>query len=118
MYCVVVGALRLVSLPFHRGHVVRHHHAAHRIHQVFGLQISELLLLVAQLDIEEVVVDLRYHRFQRHAQLDARRAHHRGIDAARIHKARCPWIRNRRLLKEARRMPGRRNLLDALSKWT
>jgi hypothetical protein len=102
----------VVAVP--QGHVVRHHHAAHRIHQVFGLQIGKLLLLVAQFDVEQVVVDLRNDRLQRHAPLHARRAHHRRHDAARIHKAGRARIRNRRLLEEPRRMTGRRNLLDAL----
>ena len=106
----------VVAVP--QRHVVRHHHAAHRVHQVLGLQVGELLLLVAQLHVEEVVVDLRHDRLQRHAQLDSSRAYHRGIDAARIHKPRRPGIRDRRLFKEARWMPGRRNLPDALSEWT
>jgi hypothetical protein len=102
----------VVAVP--QRHIVSHHHAAHRIHQVFGLQIGELLLLVAQFDVEKIVVDLRNDRLQRHAPLHARRAHHRRHDAARVDEAGRPWTRNRRLLKEPRRMTGRRNLLDAL----
>ena len=116
MYCVVVGVLRLVSLPFHKGHIVGHHHAAHGVHQVLGLQIGELLLLIAQFDVEEVVVDLRNDGLQRHAPLHARGVHHRRHDAARIHEAGRARIGNRRLFKESRRMTGRRNLLDALPK--
>ena len=38
--------------------------AIHGIGEVLGLEISELALLLAELDIEEVVVDLRYQGLQ------------------------------------------------------
>src|SRR5579863_6765491 len=74
--CGITPMYWVVVVP--ESHVVSHHHSAHRVHQVLGLQIRKLLLLVAQLDVEQVVVDLRNNRLQRHAPLHARRTHHSG----------------------------------------
>jgi len=76
IYCVSSACSGcVVAVP--QSHVVRHHHAAHRVHQVFGLQVGELLLLLAQLDVEEVVVDLRNDRFSGTLRSPAL-AHHAG----------------------------------------
>jgi len=88
MYCVVTGALRLVSLPFHRA-TSWVTITPLTVSTVFGLQIGELLLLVAQLDVERLLVDLRNDRLQRHAAFNSRRADHRGHDAARIDERPC-----------------------------
>ena len=93
---------------------MRQHHAAHGVDQIFGLQVGKLLLLITELNIEQVVVDLRDNRFQRNATLHARRAHDRGHNAAGIHKPRRTRSGQRSLFKEPRGMPRGRHLLDAL----
>ena len=45
-YCIVVGALSDVSVPFHSATSCAQHHAVDGVHQVLRLQISELLLLL------------------------------------------------------------------------
>ena len=46
--------------------VVGAQYAVDGVGQVFGLQIGELRLLLAELHVEQVVVDLRDQRLQRH----------------------------------------------------
>src|SRR6202035_4604856 len=82
--------------------------------QVLGLQVSELLLLRAQLEVEEVIVQLRHDCLERNTVLDARGAHHRSYDATGIDKARGARGGNGCLFEVPRRMSGRRHLLDAL----
>jgi hypothetical protein len=114
MYCVVVGVAQAGVVAVPESHVVSDHDAAHRIDQVFGLQIGELLLLIAEFDVEEVVVDLRDDGLERHAALYAGGTYNRGRDAARIDEAGGAGIGDGRFFKEARGVAGGRNLLDAL----
>jgi hypothetical protein len=67
---------------------VRAQNAVDRVGEVLRLQIGKLALLLAQLHIEQVVVDLRDQRLQRNAVLHPRRAYHRRNNIARIDKAR------------------------------
>jgi hypothetical protein len=96
---------------------VGHHDTANGVHQVLGLKIGKLLLLIAQFNIEEVVVDLGDDGLQRYAALHARRTYNGRDDAARIDKTRCARVRQGSLFKEARWMARSRHLLDALSEW-
>ena len=92
------------------------HEPADGISQVLGLQIGELLLLGADFQIEQVVVDLRDQRFQRHAALHTGGIADHGHDVARIDKGLRRGGRiDGCLLEEARGMPGGGHLLDALS---
>ena len=52
--------------------VMRAQNAVDGVGEVLGLQIRELRLLLAELHVEQVVVDLRDQRLQRHRALDAR----------------------------------------------
>ena len=88
-----------------------------RIGQVLRLQISELALLLAKLDIEQVVVDLRHQCLQRNAALNPCRRHQRSHNVAWIDECLCRRQRwNCRFFKEPRRMPGCRHLIDPLAK--
>ena len=96
-------------------HIVSSQESVHSVRQVFRLQIRELALLRSDFQIEQVVVDLRHQRLQRHRQFNPCRRLHRRSNVPRIHEPlRRRRSRNRRLLKESRRMPGRRHLLDPL----
>ncbi len=96
---------------------MRAQNAIDGVGEVLGLQVGELALLLAQLEVEEVVVDLRDQRLERHAVLDARGLHQRRDDVARVNEAGGRGgRRNRRLLKVARRMARGGDLLDALAK--
>ncbi len=108
---------RVVAVP--KRNIMRTQNTVNSVGKVLRLQIRKLALLIAQLDIKQVVVDLRYQRLQRNAALHTRRAHQRSHNVARIHKpGRGRRRRNRRLLKKPRRMTRRRNLLDPLPKHT
>ena len=104
---------RVVAVP--QRDIVRAQHTFHRVGQVLRLQIGELALLRAQFHVEQVVVDLRNQALQRNAALHAGRRHQRGVMLRGSTKPAVARIRDRRLFEEARRMAGRRNLLDALA---
>ena len=98
-YCGVVGVLRLVSVPFHSATSCVRRSPSMVSGEVLGLEVGELALLVAEFDVEEVVVDLRDKRLERHAAFDTGRGDQRGNDVARIHEgAGCRGCRNCRLL--------------------
>src|ERR1700733_6940828 len=86
------------------------------IHQVFGLQISKLLLLCAKFDIEQVVIQLGNNGLQRYAAFHACWTDHRCNDVARIDKAGSTGSRDCSLFKEARRMTCCWDLFYALAK--
>ena len=90
------------------------HDAADGVDQILGLQVSELLLLVAEFDVEEVVVDLRDDCLERHAALDARGLT-TGATMLRGLTKPGAGIGQGGLFKEARGMAGGGNLLDALA---
>ncbi len=62
----------VVAVP--QSDVVGAQNAVDGVGEILGLQISELALLLAELEIEQVVVDLRDQSLQRNTALDARRA--------------------------------------------
>jgi hypothetical protein len=104
----------VVAVP--EGDVVGVEDALDGVGEVLGLEVGELLLLVAQFDVEEVVVDLGDEGLERDAALDAGGRDERSDDVARVDKAACGgrcW--DGRLLEVARRMAGGRDLLDALA---
>src|SRR3954467_12137851 len=95
---------------------MRAHDAFDRIRQVFRLQVSELALLAADLQIKKVVIDLRNQRFQRNTAFRAGWRLRGWHNVARVHKRlRRSWRGDGSLFEETRRMPGCRHLLDALS---
>ncbi len=67
--------------------VVRAQDAVDGVGEVLRLQIGELALLLAELHVEEVVVDLRDQRLQRNAALDAGGRDERRDDVARVDEA-------------------------------
>ena len=106
---------RIRAIP--KRNIMRPQNAINGIGKILRLQISKLALLLAKLDIEQVVVDLRHQRLQRNAALHPSRTHQRRNNIARIDKpSRSRRRRNRSLLKVPRRMASSRNLLDPSSK--
>src|ERR1039457_2190399 len=94
--------------------VMRAHDAVDRISQVLGLQIRELGLLLAQLHIEQVVIDLGHDRLQRHRALPASRVIPHAANARLL--GGTGWdVFIRGVLEEPRGMPRSRHTLDPLT---
>src|SRR5260370_17124717 len=95
---------RVRTVP--QSNIMRPKNTIDGVGQILRLQISKLALLLAKLDIEQVVVDLRDERLQRNAPLNAGPTDQRRNNITTIDKpSRRRRPRNRRLFNIPRRMP-------------